>query len=114
MSSPFRNSETLPTRAPFDGARRYLRDWRGITALAGVAVVAGLALNWNWLVAAGIAPVLLTALPCLAMCALGLCMNRMGGRSCSAGSSALPTPRDGGGDDSERSKSQQERRPTDA
>ncbi|RVH28084.1 hypothetical protein CN211_25985 [Sinorhizobium meliloti] len=37
----------------------------------------GLAFNWNWLVAAGVAPPLLSVLPCLAMCALGLCMNRM-------------------------------------
>ena len=56
---------------------------RGLIA-AGVAIaVAGLAFNWSWLVAAGIAPVLLSLLPCAAMCALGLCMNRMTGRSCS-------------------------------
>jgi hypothetical protein len=52
--------------------------------LASVAIAAGLALNWSWLVAAGIAPFLLTALPCVAMCALGLCMGRKGGQSCSA------------------------------
>jgi hypothetical protein len=52
---------------------------------AGAAIaVAGLAFNWSWLVAAGIAPVLLSVLPCVAMCTLGLCMNRMTGRSCSA------------------------------
>ncbi|TIS50634.1 MAG: hypothetical protein E5W96_07870 [Mesorhizobium sp.] len=50
---------------------------RGLIA-GGVAVaVAGLAFNWSWLVAAGIASVLLSVLPCVAMCALGLCMNRM-------------------------------------
>lgn len=55
---------------------------RGLIA-AGVAIaVAGLAFNWSWLVTAGIAPVLLSVLPCVAMCALGLCMNRMTGRSC--------------------------------
>ena len=27
------------------------------------------ALNWSWLVAAGVAPLLLTFLPCAAMCA---------------------------------------------
>ncbi|MDX8491673.1 hypothetical protein RFN29_08785 [Mesorhizobium sp. VK22B] len=53
---------------------------------AGVAIaVAGLAFNWSWLVAAGIAPALLSLLPCVAMCALGLCMNRMTARSCQGG-----------------------------
>lgn len=57
---------------------------RGLIAAGAVIVAAGLALNWSWLVAAGIAPVLLSVLPCVAMCALGLCMNRKTGRSCSA------------------------------
>ena len=65
-------------------ARRYLTGWRGLVVLASVAIAAGLALNWSWLVAAGIAPFLLSALPCVAMCALGLCMGRKGGQSCSA------------------------------
>lgn len=51
---------------------------------ATVVLAAGLALGWSWLVAAGIAPILISVLPCVAMCALGLCMNRRGGRSCSA------------------------------
>ncbi len=55
---------------------------RGLVAAGAVIVAAGLAFNWSWLVAAGIAPVLLSVLPCVAMCALGLCMNRMTGRSC--------------------------------
>jgi hypothetical protein len=49
--------------------------------LAGVAVVTGLALSWNWLVAAGLAP-LLALLPCAAMCGLHLCMNRGGKEGC--------------------------------
>jgi hypothetical protein len=64
-------------------ARRYLTGWRGLIVLAIVVLAAGLALGWGWLVAAGIAPLLISVLPCLAMCALGLCMNRRGGRSCS-------------------------------
>ena len=55
--------------------------------LAGLASAAGLALNWSWLAAAGIAPILISVLPCLAMCALGLCMNRSGGKSCSTAAS---------------------------
>lgn len=92
-SSPVHNSDASLTRDLFDATRYYLRGGRGITAFATVAVVAGLALNWSWLVAAGIVPVLLTALPCLAMCALGLCMSRMGGRSCSTDTSAPATSR---------------------
>jgi hypothetical protein len=53
--------------------------------LGGIALAllaAGFAWQWNWLVAIGVAPPLLSAAPCAAMCALGLCMHRMGGRSC--------------------------------
>lgn len=39
----------------------------------------GVAFNWSWLVAAGAAPLLLSVLPCGAMCALGPCVNRMAG-----------------------------------
>ena len=63
--------------------RYWLRGRRGLLILVAVVVVMGGALNWSWLVAAGIAPLLLTALPCVAMCGLGLCMNRMAGGSCS-------------------------------
>lgn len=54
-----------------------------VAAVALVIVTAGIAMNWSALVAAGIAPLLISALPCAVMCALGLCMNRMGGRSSS-------------------------------
>ncbi|KGH21610.1 hypothetical protein P606_17115 [Comamonas thiooxydans] len=40
-------------------------------------------MNWGWLVAAGIAPLLLAVAPCAAMCALSLCMNKAGSKSCS-------------------------------
>lgn len=62
--------------------RYYLGGSRGLIAAGAAIVVAGLAFNWSWLVATGIAPLLLSVLPCVAMCALGLCMNRMTGRSC--------------------------------
>ncbi len=55
---------------------------RGLLALAGFAVVFGIGANWSWLVAAGIAPLLISVLPCVAMCALGLCMSRAMGGSC--------------------------------
>jgi len=82
--------ETSLSRDIIYAARYYLGGRRGLLVLAGLALVAGLALNWGWLVAAGIAPILVAVLPCVAMCALGLCMNRAGGKSCSSGAG---TPR---------------------
>lgn len=43
--------------------------------VAAVALMAGAALNWSWLVAAGIAPLILSIAPCAVMCALGVCMK---------------------------------------
>lgn len=63
----------------------YLGGRRGLIVLAVVAG-AGTYLGWGWFVAAGIAPLLLAFAPCAAMCALGLCMNKMGGKSCSTDS----------------------------
>lgn len=82
------STELIQTRqaSPSRGVQSVLRSTfggrRGLIAASAGIVIAGLAFNWSWLVAAGIAPVLLSVLPCVAMCALGLCMNRMTGRSC--------------------------------
>jgi hypothetical protein len=78
--------------------RYYLGGRRGLLILAGLALTAGLVLNWSWLVAVGIAPILIAVLPCIAMCALGLCMSRAGGKSCStaAGDRAVTTASDDG------------------
>jgi hypothetical protein len=68
---------------------RYLGGRRGLVILAVTALGIDLALNWSWLVAIGVAPLLVALAPCAAMCALGLCMSRMGsGQSCSSESSA--------------------------
>ena len=48
--------------------------------LIGTVLAVGtgaLVLGWDWLVAAGVASIILAVAPCLVMCALGLCMNRM-------------------------------------
>lgn len=74
----------------------YLRNRKVLAALAVAIVGAGLALNWSWLVAAGIAPILLALAPCAAMCALGLCMSRMGGKSCDS-KNANAAPKDDAG-----------------
>jgi len=74
--------ETSLARDLLVAARYYLGGRRGLLMLAAVGLAGGLAFNWSWLVAAGIAPLILAALPCVAMCALGLCMNKIAGRSC--------------------------------
>ena len=73
-------------------ARPYLGGRRGLIFLAVAVLGVGAALNWGWLVAIGLAPILLALAPCAAMCALGLCMKG-GGKSCSSGDqSAKGTP----------------------
>jgi hypothetical protein len=67
--------------------RNYLGGRRGWILLALVVVSAALYLNWGWLAAIGVAPLLLALAPCAAMCALGLCMNKSVGKSCSKSSS---------------------------
>jgi hypothetical protein len=63
----------------------------------GALVVAGAALYFGWeaLVAAGVASVILGVLPCLAMCALGLCMGRSGKKETATPTSASRPPEGG-------------------
>ena len=64
--------------------------WYGLGSRTGKLVIGvgiaagGIFFGWDWLVVAGLAPVVLGVLPCVAMCAAGLCMNRTGGKSCSS------------------------------
>lgn len=64
-----------------------VRSWIGnrrVLAVAGLAVGgSGIALGWDWLTAIGVAPLLLSAAPCLVMCALGLCMMGKSNQACS-------------------------------
>lgn len=96
MTAP-RPSETADTSFRHDllyAARYYLGGRRGLLVLAGLTLLAGMAFGWSWFAAVGIAPLLLAILPCAAMCALGLCMNREDSKSCSshrkAAESSLP------------------------
>ena len=58
---------------------------RKIGVLLSLALLAaGAYFSWGWLVALGVAPVLVALAPCAAMCALGLCMRNTGGSSCSS------------------------------
>ncbi len=75
-------------------------------ALIGLAIggaIAGLALGWDWVVAAGLAPLVVSVLPCIAMCALGMCAMRSGQKSGHGGSE---TPRNGNAGQSAQSPSQ--------
>lgn len=60
------------------GARQLLGNRFALLAIAALVLGLGAYSNWGWLVAAGIAPILLSVAPCAAMCALGLCA--MGGK----------------------------------
>ena len=53
------------------------------------AVIMATVLGWGWLTTAGLAPIILSTLPCAAMCALGLCTNCMTSKSDSASPRAL-------------------------
>lgn len=83
----------LPPAAGRFGDRLRIRI--GLIVLAAVAIGAGLYFGWGWLVAAGMAPLLISALPCLAMCALGVCMTGRGNRSWSRQETAGGAPASG-------------------
>jgi hypothetical protein len=95
MNYPETVSPTEPSLARdwFNALRYWLCGRNGVIALIVLAVVIGAALNWSWLVALGIAHLLITVLPCAAMCALGLCMNRMTVGSCSTETRSVETPK---------------------
>ena len=58
--------------------RAYLGGRRGLIVLSVLSLGAAIAFGWGWLVAVGVAPLLITFAPCAAMCAAGLCMRKMG------------------------------------
>ena len=71
------------------------RTWFAVLGLAGVG--AALYAGWEWLAAAGLTTLIVGVLPCVAMCGLGLCANRLGGKgggSCHAKSGAAATEAD--------------------
>jgi len=95
MSSPEAARATKPSLAQdwLSALRYWLRGRNGVIGLLVLAIVSGAALSWSWLVAVGIAPLLLAFAPCAAMCALGLCANKMAGRSCSTETNPVAVPR---------------------
>jgi len=53
---------------------RMFNNPRRLLLIAAVAIGAGLLFGWAQLVLFGIAPILISLLPCLVMCGLGVCM----------------------------------------
>lgn len=76
--------ESSLARDLIHAGRYYLGRPRVLLMLATIAIVAGLVFNWSWLVAAGLAPILISTLPCLIMCAFGVCMMCRSGEKGSA------------------------------
>ncbi len=76
-------TETSLTQDFIYAARYYLGGRRSLILLTVAALGAGAALNWGWLVAIGVAPLLLVFAPCAAMCVFGHRMNKATGKSLS-------------------------------
>ena len=77
MTLPQSTSTAEPSlgRDVLSSVRYYLGNRWAILGLGNLAAIAGLSFGgWGWLVAAGLAPVILSTLPCLVMCGLGLCL----------------------------------------
>lgn len=66
---PKQGQEKTGLQGLLTGPRRF---W----LLGAVVIAAGLLLGWDQLVLFGIAPILVSLLPCLVMCGLGLCMMK--------------------------------------
>ena len=58
---------------------------------AATVIGSGMALNWGWITAIGLAPILITLAPCAAMCGLGLCMKGGSSKCCSKSPDAAPS-----------------------
>jgi YHS domain-containing protein len=72
-------SDQSLTRDILYAIRYYLGGPRRLIVLAVILIIGGVALNWGWLVAVGLAPFLIAFLPCAVMCALGMCMHKTAG-----------------------------------
>lgn len=84
LSEPSKPQNVSLARDVLCAGRYYLGNRQALLILAAVIVAAGLFFNWNWLVAIGLAPILLSTLPCLVMCAFGVCMMRRSNKQQSA------------------------------
>jgi hypothetical protein len=95
MTSPQAATTVAPSlgRDVVTATRHYLGKRWVLLALSGGLVI-GLGLyfgGWGWLVTVGAAPVILSILPCLIMCGLGMCMACRSANKESATASAVET-----------------------
>ncbi len=94
MTMPQYRTPTRPslTQDVLHAARYHLGNRWVLLGLGSLVVIAGLFFGgWAWLVAAGLAPLILSVLPCVAMCALGVCMMGRSGKSQSTTASSSAT-----------------------
>ena len=73
--SPSVSTETSLLQDWIQALRYWLGGRFGLITVMAIVVGGGLWLNWSWLVYLGVAPLILSVLPCAVMCALGLCMH---------------------------------------
>lgn len=77
MTTPIKTAATADAslgRDALRAARNYFGNRWALLALVGLAAIPAMLFGgWGWLVAAGLAPIILSALPCLVMCGLGVC-----------------------------------------
>lgn len=62
-------------------SRHWLSQRRVQLLLGALLLGLGGWFNWDWLVAAGLAPLILAIAPCAVMCLLGMCMHKGHGSS---------------------------------
>jgi|GEM_PF-2390062 len=60
--------------------RHWLSSRRVQLVLGAVLLGLGSWFNWEWLVAAGMAPLILAFAPCAVMCLMGMCMHKGDGK----------------------------------
>ena len=63
-----------PMAGPLFALRGFLRTRLGVIAMAALAIGGGFYFGWGYVVAAGLAPLIIGVAPCAVMCGLGLCM----------------------------------------
>ena len=76
--SPSKASCCSTASFPLDVVRSWIGNRRLLAVIGLVLGGTGLGVGWDWLTAVGIAPLIVSAAPCLLMCALGLCMMGRG------------------------------------
>ena len=91
--NPTRPDQTSLTSHLSSAARSVLGNRFGLLAIAAGVIGLSAYTSWGWLVAVGLAPILLALAPCAAMCALGMCMK--GGKSKNTADVAVPNLTDG-------------------